>query len=115
MAARGFRYPSPDAARQGVYDAYVSASDRARARRRELATATADRDCAERTALYPALARARHDAIRKMSAAERAAATELARSRAIALEHARRIVTAAAGEGETGASTTRSPTSAPTR
>jgi hypothetical protein len=97
MAARGFRYPSPDAARQGVYDAYLKASDRARVRRHEAATATADRDCAERTALYQELARARHDALRQMSTAERAAAEALARSRAAALEHARRIVIAAAG------------------
>jgi hypothetical protein len=96
MAALGFPYPSPDAARQGVYDAYLKASDRARVRRRELATAAADRDCAQRTDLYPALARARHDALREMPSAERAAAVALARSRATALERARRIVGAAA-------------------
>jgi hypothetical protein len=90
MAARRFPYPSPDAARQDVYEAYQKASDPTRVGRRELATAAADRDCAQRSALYPALARARHDALRTMSSAERAAAATLARSRATALERARR-------------------------
>ena len=37
-----FRYPSPDAARQHIYKAYLKASHRARVRRRELATAAGD-------------------------------------------------------------------------
>ena len=41
----------------GVYDAYMRASDRARVRRRERATAAADRACAEGTEIYAALAR----------------------------------------------------------
>ena len=92
MALRGFPYPSPEAARMGVYDAYLKASDRTRAQQRELATAAADRYCAERTEIYPALARAQHDALREMPSAERAAAEAIARSRATALERARRIV-----------------------
>jgi hypothetical protein len=92
MAARGLRYPSPDAARQGVYEAYLKAANRARVRRRELTTATADRECAERTAVYSELARAQHDALRRMSTAERTEAAAIARSRAAALEQARRIV-----------------------
>jgi hypothetical protein len=92
MAARGFRYPSPDAAREDLYDAYLKGSDRARLRRRELATSAADRECGQRTALYRTLARAQHDALRAMPSAERAVATSLARSHAAAVERARRIV-----------------------
>ena len=92
MRMRGLPYPSPEAARQDVYDAYMKGSDRARVRRRELATAAADRYCAERTQIYPALTRAQQDAVRAMSSAERAAAAAIARSRATALERARRIV-----------------------
>jgi hypothetical protein len=91
MKFRGFRYRSPDAARQGVYDAYLKTSDPARVRQRELATAAADRYCAERTAFYSELARAQRDAIHEMSAAERSAAAAIARGRAAALERARRI------------------------
>ena len=75
----------------GVYDAYLKASDRTRVRRRELATAAADR-CWQRTVVYPALARARHDALRAMSSAERAAATRIASARATAVERAHGIV-----------------------
>ena len=92
MKLRGFPYPSPEAARMGVYDAYLSASSRARVRQRELATAAADRYCAERTEIYPALVRAQHDAVRDLPSAERAAAEAIARSRATALGRARRIV-----------------------
>jgi hypothetical protein len=95
MSIRGFRYPSPDAARQGVYDAYLKASDRAHVRQRELATAAADRYCAERTAFYSELARAQRDAVGEMSTAERSAAAAIARGRAAALERARRIVISA--------------------
>ena len=97
MRMRGFPYPSPEAARQDVYDAYMEDSDRARARRRELAIAAADRYCAERTGIYPELARAQHDAVRRMSSDERAAAVAIARSRATALNRARRIVTTSPG------------------
>ena len=100
MAIRGFRYPSPDAARRGVYDAYLKASDRAPVRQRELATAAADRYCAERTAFYSELARAQSDAIHEMSTAERSAAAAIARGRAAALERARRIVISARGREE---------------
>ena len=75
MRIRGFPYPSPEAARHAVYDAYMKASDRARVRRRELAIAAADRYCAERTDVYPELARAQRDAVRAMSSDERAAAS----------------------------------------
>jgi hypothetical protein len=92
MAVRGFRYPSPDAARENLYDAYLKGSDRARVRHRELATSAADRDCGQRTALYRTLARVQHDALRAMPSAERAVATSIARSRAAAVERARRIV-----------------------
>jgi hypothetical protein len=92
MAMRGFRYPSPDAAREDLYDAYLAGSDRARVRRRELATSAADRDCGQRTALYRTLARAQHDVLRAMPSAERAVTTSLARSHAAAVERARRIV-----------------------
>ncbi len=90
MAAHGLPYASPDEARQAVFDAYLKTADRAR--QRERATATADRACGERTALYSALARAQQDALRAMSSAERAAAAALARPRALAVERARRIV-----------------------
>jgi hypothetical protein len=93
MRMRGFPYPSPEAARQDVYDAYMKDSDRARVQRHELAISAADRYCAERTKIYPELARAQHDAVRGMSRDERAAAAAIASSRAIALERARRIVT----------------------
>ena len=92
MRIRGFSYPSPDAARLAVYDAYAKASDRARVRQRELATAAADRYCDERTYVYAEFARAQRDAVRAMSRAERATAADLARTRAGALERARRIV-----------------------
>jgi hypothetical protein len=95
MKLRGSPYPSPDAARLGVYDAYMSAADRARVRRRELATAAADRYCAERTEIYAALARAQHGALRGLSSGQRAAATAIAGRQATALERARRVVTAA--------------------
>jgi hypothetical protein len=93
MRMRGFPYPSPEAARQDVYDTYTKDFDRARAQRRELAIAAADRYCAERTQIYPELARAQHDAIRRMSSDERSAAVAIASLRATALERARRIVT----------------------
>ena len=97
MRMRGFPYPSPEAARQDVYDAYMKGSDRARARQRELAIAAADRYCAERTEIYSELTRAQHDAVRTMSSDERAAAVAIARSRATALDRARRIVTTSPG------------------
>ena len=88
MAGHGLPYASPDEARQAVFDAYLKTADRAR--QRERATATADRACGERTALYSTLARAQQDALRAMSPAERAAAAALARPRAVAVERARR-------------------------
>jgi hypothetical protein len=92
MKLRGLPYPSPDAARMGVYDAYLKASDRARVRPRELATAAADRYCAERTEIYPALARAQEDALRAMSSSERTTAIAIARARSTALDRARRAL-----------------------
>ena len=92
MKRRGFPFPAPETARMSVYDAYLKASDRQRVRRRELATAAADRDCGERTDLYPVLARARQQAVRDMSRGERSAATAIASRRGDAVERARRIV-----------------------
>jgi hypothetical protein len=97
MRLRGFPYASPTSARLGVYDAYVDSANRRRARRRELATATADRSCGQRTHVYAALQDAQREALRAMPSGERAAATAIARTRADALERARRIVRGSAG------------------
>jgi hypothetical protein len=92
MALRGFPYPSPDAARMAVYDAYMKHG--ARVKQRELATAAADRYCAERTRVYAERARAQRDAVRALSSPERALASEIAGMRATALERARRTMSA---------------------
>ena len=94
MKMRGFSFPSPGAARQDVYDAYMKDADRARARRHELAIAAADRYCAERTRIYPELARAQHDAIRGLPSDERAAAVAIADWRTAALNRARGLIRA---------------------
>jgi hypothetical protein len=95
MRARGFAYRTPGDARDAVYDAYIRAPDRTRVRRRELATASADRACGLRSAFYDEQGRARDRALRSLSARHVRWMLAFARSRAAATRRARTILASA--------------------
>lgn len=94
MADRGVASPSPEAARDAVYDAYVHASDPASVRPQELATAAADRDCAGTSQVYAERARAQQVALTSLPAESVRSMTRLAHQRSAAADRARAILAA---------------------
>ncbi len=92
MARRGFPVPSPEHARDGLFDAYVNAARLARVHARELVTAGADRACAMATGMYRERARAERIALAHIPKRDAAAMVHVARARSAATRRARAIL-----------------------
>ncbi|WDZ87833.1 hypothetical protein [Micromonospora cathayae] len=94
MAGRGHPHPTPRAARDAIRAAYdtVRAGDRAELRRREIAVAVADGECATRVHLPAAELTARRGLVATLPPEERRTLTALVARRDVAIVRARAVL-----------------------